>query len=77
VLAEQKDRRISDNLKLVSFELISREVDDPSSVEMFDRKKQIQKILDAKEYASLPSMKKALEMSNVYLEESSIDFLYI
>jgi len=75
--AELNNKTISNNLKLVSFELISREVDDPSSVEMVDRKKHIQKIMDSNESAPLDSMKKALEMSGVYLEESSIDFLYI
>ena len=75
--AELNNKTISNNLKLVSFELISREVDDPSSIEMVDRKKHIQKIMDSNESAPLDSMKKALEMSGVYLEESSIDFLYI
>ena len=75
--AELNNKRISDNLKLVSFELISREVDDPSSVEMVDRKKHIQTIMNSNESAPLPAMKEALEMSGVYLEESSIDFLYI
>jgi len=75
--SELKDKRISNNLKLVSFELISREVDDPSSIEMNDRKKQILEAMQPKESASLTSMKKALEMNGVYLEESSIDFLYI
>jgi len=77
VEAELKHKTVSNNLKLVSFELISREVDDPSSVEMVDRKKHIQKIMDSNESAPLDSMKEALEMSGVYLEDSSIDFLYI
>lgn len=75
--SELNHRRISDNLKLVSFELISREVDDPSSIEMNDRKKQIIEAMQPKESAPLDSMKNALERSGVYLEESSIDFLYI
>ena len=75
--SELKEKRISNNLKLVSFELLSREVDDPSSIEMNDRRKQILEAIAPKESAPLDSMKKALEMSGVYLEESSIDFLYI
>lgn len=75
--SEFNNKTISNNLKLVSFELISREVDDPSSIEMNDRKKQIEDIMKPKEYAPLDSMKQALEMAGVYLEESSIDFLYI
>ena len=77
VYSEINNKTISNNLKLVSFELISREVDDPSSIEMIDRKKQIEDIMKPKEYAPLDSMKQALEMAGIYLEESSIDFLYI
>jgi len=77
VEAETTSKRISNNLKLVSFELISREVDNPSSIEMSDRRNQIMKTIQQNDFASLESMKKALDMSGVYLEESSIDFLYI
>jgi len=77
VEAETTSKRISNNLKLVSFELISREVDNPSSIEMSDRRNQILKTIQQNDFASLESMKKALDMSGVYLEESSIDFLYI
>ena len=77
VYSEINNKTISNNLKLVSFELISREVDDPSSIEMNNRKKQIEDIMKPKEYAPLDSMKQALEMAGIYLEESSIDFLYI
>ncbi len=75
--SELKNKTISNNLKLVSFELISKEVDDPSSVEMSDRRKQITEAMKPKESAPLDSMKKALVRLGVYLEESSIDFLYI
>ncbi len=75
--SELKNKTISNNLKLVSFELISKEVDDPSSVEMSNRRKQITEAMKPKESASLDSMKKALVRLGVYLEESSIDFLYI
>jgi len=76
--AELKDKVISNNLKLVSFELISRALDNPSSTEMIDKRKIIEKyFLQDREVAPLDSMKNALEMSGVFLEESSIDFLYI
>jgi len=77
VSEETATKKVSNNLKLVSFELISREVDNPSSIEMNDRRTQILNSINRKESASLESMKKALDMSGVYLEESSIDFLYI
>jgi len=77
VESEIKNKTVSNNLKLVSFELISREVDDPSSIEMNDRRTQIVEAMKPKECASLNSMKIVLEKIGVFLDESSIDFLYI
>jgi len=76
--AEVKKKTISKNLKLVSFELISRALDNPSSTEMIDKRKIIEKqFLYEREISPLESMKKALEQNGVFLTESSIDFLYI
>lgn len=76
--AEVNHKTISNNLKLVSFELISRALDNPSSTDMIDKRKIIEKyFLEDRAVAPLESMKKALEMNGVFLEESSIDFLYI
>jgi len=76
--AEVKKKTISKNLKLVSFELISRALDNPSSTEMIDKRKIIEKqFLYEREIYPLESMKKALEQNGVFLTESSIDFLYI
>jgi len=77
VQAEIDHKQISNNLKLVSFELISREVDDPSSLEMNNRREQILETINATKTTPIESMKKALDMSGILLEESSIDFLYI
>ncbi len=77
VCAEEDHKQISNNLKLVSFELISKEIDDPSSIEMVDRRKQILKIINNNNITPIESMKKALKMSNILLEEDSIDFLYM
>jgi len=75
---ECKIRTISKNLKLVSFELISRELDDPNSTEMLEKRKLIDKILNTNdEPVPCESLKKALEKLQVYLEESSLDFLYL
>jgi hypothetical protein len=75
--AEVNSQVISKNLKLVSFELISRALDDPDTTEMIDKRKIIEKVLSEKEVYPLESMKTALQKTGVYLEESSIDFLYI
>jgi hypothetical protein len=75
---EIKNKTISRNLRLVSFELISRAIDDPSTTEMRDKRLIIEKnFSDNKVVSSCESMKKALEMGGVFLEESSIEFLYI
>ena len=77
VNAEVKNETISKNLKLVSFELISRAVDNPSTTEMIDKRKSIEKVLEDNTIYPLESMKKSLTQIGVFLEESSIDFLYI
>ena len=75
--AQSAMKRISDNLRLVSFELISRELDDPSSTEILEKRKLIEKILNTEDKVSCNALKKALERHQVYLEESSLDFLYL
>jgi len=76
--AEVNKKTISKNLKLVSFELISRALDNPSSTEMIDKRKILEKqFLAEREVFPLESMKIALEKNGVFLTESSIDFLYI
>lgn len=76
--AEVQKKTISKNLKLVSFELISRALDNPSSTEMIDKRKIVEtQYLAEREVYPLESMKKALEKNGVFLTESSIDFLYI
>lgn len=76
--AEVNDNTISNNLKLVSFELLSRELENPSRTEIIDKRNIIEKqFLTEKEIYPLESMKTALQRNGVFLEESSIDFLYI
>jgi len=78
VQEEVEKQTISKNLKLVSFEMISRALDRPSSTEMIDKRKHIEKIFkETRQTSSASAMKKALEMAGVFLEEASIDFLYI
>jgi len=74
---EVKKQTVSKNLRLVSFEMISRELEDPSSTEILEKRKLIEKILNTEEKVSCNAMKKALEKHQVYLEESSLDFLYL
>ena len=75
--AEVNNKTVSNNLKLVSFELISRAIDNPSKTEMIDKRKMIETVLDDDQVYPLESLKTALTRTGVFLEESSIDFLYI
>jgi 5'-3' exonuclease len=76
--AELNNSTISNNLKLVSFELISRALDNPSKTEMIEKRKMIENVFHAeRETSSLEGMTRALEMAGVFLEEASLGFLYI
>ena len=74
---EVKNKTISNNLKLVSFELISRALDNPRTTDMIDKRKLIEKVIGEKQIYPLEAMKTALIRNGVFLEESSIDFLYL
>ena len=75
---EVKNGTITKNLKLFSFELISRALENPNTTQMIDKRKLIEQVFSSeRETTTAKSMKKALEMAGVFLEEASIDFLYI
>jgi 5'-3' exonuclease, N-terminal resolvase-like domain len=75
--SEVQNKTISKNLRLVSFELISRAIDNPSTTEMRDKRLIIEKQFQPREFVPVEKMKDALIRNGVFLEESSIDFLYI
>lgn len=76
-MQETKNGTLSTAIKLISFELLSRELDDPSTTEMLDKRELIEARMSEKQYVPLESMKTALMKLGVYLEESTIDLLYI
>jgi 5'-3' exonuclease len=73
---ETKNSLISNNLRLVSFELLSRELDNPSTTEMIDKKEFILGILRNNKQARLDSMKKALEMNRVFIDRDILEVIY-
>lgn len=75
--AEINNKTISTNLKLVSFELISRALDNPNTVDIINKREIIIKTMENNEVTPLESLKSALEKTGVFLTESSLDFLYI
>ena len=75
--AEVNHAVITNNLRLVSFELISRFIDNPSKTEMIEKRKHIEKILSDNIIYPLDSMKNALVKTGVFLEENALDYLYL
>jgi len=77
ILQEEGDNGlVSRNLKLVSFELISRALDNPTSTEMFDRKVELYRKIVNKSVLSLKIMESVLEKSGVYIGSDDLDVLY-
>ncbi len=77
IAREERDKGlISMNLKLVSFELLSRALDNPTSTEMVEKRKRLYKVLLRSEIVPLREMKEALERSGVYIGDDSLDVVY-
>lgn len=73
---EENNRLVSRNLKLVSFELISRALDNPTSTEMFDRKVELYRKIANKNVLPFKLMESVLEKSGVYIGSDALDVLY-
>jgi len=76
VQAEKNDSVVSRNLKLVSFELLSRALDSPSNTEMVEKKKRLYRIFSDDKLVPLEQMKETLERSGVYIGSDDLDNLY-
>jgi hypothetical protein len=74
---ETKTKVLSKAIRLISFEMLTRALDDPDTTEMLDKRKLIEKRMTEKQVTPLESMKTALIKSGVFLEENSLEFLYI
>lgn len=64
----ENDKLISDNMKLVDFDIISRAFDESFTTEMVDRKKKLLKILNTPNSVDFKTLTKALEMNGVVLD---------
>lgn len=73
---EETNKTISKNLKLVSFELISRAIESYDSLEMTERSKQINNIVKNNEIANIESLTMSLTKVGVELEHKALDILY-
>ena len=73
---EEKEGLVSKNLKLTSFELISRALDNPSSTEMLEKRKRIYEIMMTEnDIINKESMYNALQNVGVMLSDE-LDILY-
>jgi 5'-3' exonuclease len=65
------------NLRLVSFEMISRYLDSPDRTEGIDIRRYIDKIIENDKKAKKEDIKRALENCGVMIENEALDYLYI
>jgi 5'-3' exonuclease len=73
---EKLNKTVSRNLKLVSFELISRFLDEPTSTEALQKRKHIEAVLDNECKLTKDSIQPALEKCGVMIENDALDFIY-
>ena len=74
---EQNTGFVSTNLRLTSFELISRAVEDPINTEMVKRKKQIDNLFhNDKVIAECQIIREALERNGVFFDGDTLENVY-
>ncbi len=77
IVQEEKNKKtISNNLKLVSFELLSRYLDNPVKTEILKKKKKIEECIAHKKVIKLSKIKKALEMNRIYVISDEVENMY-
>lgn len=76
VESEKNDSVISRNLKLVSFEMISRFMNKPPNTETIEKRDHMLEVLQSNVVTPLDSMKQALERNRVFLQDDDLDVLY-
>ena len=76
VLKENTEKLISNNLKLVSFEILSRYLDDPISTEMLQKRKLIENIIKENNVYEIEVMRKALEGNRITFNNDTLDNIY-
>jgi hypothetical protein len=77
VIAEESEKKIvSRNLKLVSFEVLSRFFDSPTNTEMLDKKNKLIQTLVNNEVVSSDILRESLEKSRIYFDYEEFSNLY-
>jgi len=73
---ESKNKTISNNLKLVSFEMISRFMDNPSDTEIIKKKQYLLDILNTENKVPYKAIAQSLESVGVMLENDALENIY-
>jgi len=73
---EENEGGVTRNLKLVSFELLSRTLIDPPTVEILNKKKLIEKVLNDESLTKLHPLQEALTRTGVEIEDSALELLF-
>lgn len=73
---EQSNKLISENLKLISFELLSRFLDDPTKIEMVELRNKILDVLNDSGVATKESILNALQQIQITIFEEDLDIIY-
>jgi len=76
VSEENISKIVSRNLKLVSFEILSRFFDEPKSTEMLDIKKNLLETLNKNEVVNKEVLREGLERSRVLFDDDDFSNLY-
>lgn len=73
---EQNNCKISKNLKLVSFEVLSRFFDDPPDTEMLKKKNTLISVLENEETSTYKAMRDSLNSVGVLLEDDTLENIF-
>lgn len=76
VIKEENEKIISDNLKLVSFEILSIYLDNPLTTEMNDKRKIIENVVNKNEIINIDVLREALKMNRIYFQDDFLDNIY-
>jgi len=76
VSGENELKIVSRNLKLVSFEVLSKFFDNPNSTEMLDRKNKMIQVLENKETIDREVLQESLEKSRILFDYDDFSNLY-
>lgn len=73
---EENEKLISNNLKLTSFEVLSKFLENATSTEMIEKRKIIENVINQNTVIDIKIMKEALEKNRIYFQDDALDNVY-